>query len=513
MGINYYIERLIQYGIKSGLVDDYDEIEVRNKVLEILKLDDFNITIEEKSKVREEELKNPQELLDKILDNAYERGIIKENGSVYRDLLDSKVMGALTPSTSTIIRKFNKIKENISLEEATNYYYNLSKSTNYIRTERIAKNQHWYSLTEYGNLEITINLSKPEKDPKAIALAKTMVSSSYPKCLLCIENVGYSGRVNHPARQNHRVMPLELQGKQWYLQYSPYVYYNEHSIVFSKEHTPMTISGDTFNKLLEFTEVFPHYFCGSNADLPIVGGSILSHDHFQGGRHEFPMDKAEIEKKVSFKGFEDVDAGIVKWPMSVIRLAHKDRKKLSALGEKILSSWRGYTDSILGIYSHTEDTPHNTVTPIARMREGQYELDLVLRNNKTTTEYPMGIFHPHQEVHHIKKENIGLIEVMGLAILPGRLKEEMELISGYLMSNDYKILISEDERVLKHFDWCVELVEEKSLRGRLKDQDIEEVLREEIGIKFANVLEHAGVYKTDEEGREGFLRFIEELNK
>lgn len=373
--------------------------------------------------------------------------------------------------------------------------------------DRIAKNMHWYSGTEYGDIEITVNLSKPEKDPKAIAAARNARMSSYPKCLLCKENVGYRGRINHPGRQNHRALPITLQEKDWYLQYSPYVYYNEHSIIFSGRHEPMSISEETFDKLLEFVEIFPHYFCGSNADLPIVGGSILSHDHFQGGRHTFPMERSEVERYYEIKGYEDVEVGVVKWPMSVIRIKHRNRRRISELAGVILKKWRSYADEELDIYCRTDEEPHNTVTPIARRRGEEFELDIVLRNNRTSIDHPMGIFHPHNELHHIKKENIGLIEVMGLAVLPGRLKEELQKLKKYLLSSNWKSLIEGDEDVKKHLEWSIDIVEKYDITK----ENIEEILKDEVGVRFSNVLEHAGVFKRDSTGQEGFKRFIESL--
>lgn len=509
MNINYQIERLVQHGIRSGMIDVLDKVESINKILEILEMDDFEISPREVAEIeeRDREMSLPCEILEEILDYAAGRGLLEADTTTYRDLMDSKIMGALTPATSVIVREFQRLKEEESLEAATDYYYGLSQASNYIRTDRIAKNMHWYSETEYGDLEITVNLSKPEKDPKAIAAAKNMTASSYPKCLLCKENNGYRGRVNHPGRQNHRILPMELQGKEWYLQYSPYVYYNEHSIIFSGKHEPMSINRDTFDKLLEFTEKFPHYFCGSNADLPIVGGSILSHDHFQGGRHEFPMEKSPVERKISFDGFGEVEAGIVKWPMSVIRLSHRDRNVLTELGDIILKKWRAYSDEEAGVLAFSGEEPHNTITPIARRRGELYELDLVLRNNRTSEEHPMGIFHPHEEVHHIKKENIGLIEVMGLAVLPGRLKEELEILEGYLQVQDWHTKISEDEGVEKHLDWCRYLESQYTFTH----ENTMEILKKEVGKKFSTVLEHAGVFKRTPQGQEAFDRFIESI--
>ena len=513
MNINYEIERLVQHGIRRGLIDKLDKVEATNRLIEVLNLDDFAISDAEVERAASEDrdLELPSVILNNILDYASENrelGVLEENTVTYRDLLDSKIMGALTPSTSTVVREFERRKK-ISLENATDYYYSLSQATNYIRMDRIAKNMHWYTETKYGKLEITINLSKPEKDPKAIAAAKNAPASSYPRCLLCKENAGYRGRLNHPGRQNHRVLPLELQGREWHLQYSPYVYYNEHSIIFSGKHEPMSINRDTFDKLLEFTEKVPHYFCGSNADLPIVGGSILSHDHFQGGRHEFPMERAGLKKKLLFKGFEDVEAGIVKWPMSVIRINHPDRRRLTELGDRILKEWRVYSDSQAEVYSETEGEPHNTVTPIARRRGERYELDLVLRNNRTTREHPLGLFHPHGEVHHIKKENIGLIEVMGLAVLPGRLKEELGILKEYLTEEKWKEKVQKDERVEKHLQWCVEMKE----RIKITRENADFHLQEEVGRKFSTVLEHAGVFKRNKGGEQAFERFVDRLNE
>ena len=413
------------------------------------------------------------------------------------------------PRQSEVVDKFYSLAEKEGIKASTEYYYKLSKASNYIRTESVAKNLHWYAYTEYGELEITINLSKPEKDPKAIAAARNMKQSSYPKCLLCKENAGYAGRINHPARQTHRIIPLELRNEQWYLQYSPYVYYNEHSIIFSGEHVPMKISKKSFDMLLEFTEKFPHYFIGSNADLPIVGGSILTHDHFQGGNYEFAMAKAPVETKVNFDKYPGVEAGIVKWPMSVIRMRSKDRAELSELGDEILEKWRAYTDESLGIFAKT-DEPHNTVTPIARRRGEYFELDLVLRNNRTSEEHPLGIFHPHSEVHNIKKENIGLIEVMGLAVLPGRLKEELKTLGEALLKEDYIEEIEKDEEIVKHLNWA-KLIKEKY--SELDRNNVNEVLKKEVALVFSKVLEDAGVYKRDEQGKLGFLRFIESVNK
>ena len=438
-----------------------------------------------------------------LLDWAVENGRI-EDGTTSRDLFDTELMGRLTPRPSQVIREFEARYED-SPETATDWYYKFSQDTDYIRRYRIAKDVKWVATTPYGDLDITINLSKPEKDPRAIAAAKTAPQGGYPKCQLCRENEGYAGRMNHPARQNHRIIPITIDNKDWFFQYSPYVYYNEHCIVFNGQHVPMKIDRSAFRKLLDFVKQFPHYFVGSNADLPIVGGSILSHDHFQGGRYTFAMEKAPVEKEVSFPGFEDVECGIVKWPMSVIRLRSADDDRLVDLAEKILTTWRGYTDEAALIFAETGGEPHNTITPIARMRDGKFELDLVLRNNLTTEEYPLGVYHPHQELHHIKKENIGLIEVMGLAVLPSRLKGELaDLADALAEGRD----IRSDEALEKHADWAEEL----QTRYTFTRENAMGILQKEVGVVFAQVLEHAGVYKCTDEGREAFLRFIHSVN-
>ena len=434
-----------------------------------------------------------------LLDWAVENGRI-EDDTTSRDLFDTELMGRLTPRPSQVIRAFRTRYEE-SPEAATDWYYQFSQDTDYILRYRIAKDVKWVAPTPYGDLDITINLSKPEKDPRAIAAAKTAPQGGYPKCQLCRENEGYAGRMNHPARQNHRIIPITIDGKDWFFQYSPYVYYNEHCIVFNGQHVPMKIDRSAFRKLLDFVKQFPHYFVGSNADLPIVGGSILSHDHFQGGRYTFAMEKAPVEKEVSFPGFEDVECGIVKWPMSVIRLRSADDDRLVDLAEKILTTWRGYTDEAAFIFAETDGEPHNTITPIARMRDGKFELDLVLRNNITTEEYPLGVYHPHQELHHIKKENIGLIEVMGLAVQPSRLKGELaDLADALAEGRD----IRSDEALEKHADWAEEL----QTRYTFTRENAMGILQKEVGVVFAQVLEHAGVYKCTDEGREAFLRFI-----
>ena len=443
-----------------------------------------------------------EDILKDLLDWTVENGRIEE-GTTSRDLFDTELMGRLTPRPSQVIREFQARYEE-SPETATDWYYQFSQDTDYIRRYRIAKDVKWVAPTPYGDLDITINLSKPEKDPRAIAAAKTAPQGGYPKCQLCRENEGYAGRMNHPARQNHRIIPITIDGKDWFFQYSPYVYYNEHCIVFNGQHVPMKIDRSAFRKLLDFVKQFPHYFVGSNANLPIVGGSILSHDHFQGGRYTFAMEKAPVEKAVSFPGFEDIECGIVKWPMSVIRLRSADDDRLVDLAEKILTTWRGYTDEAAFIFAQTDGEPHNTITPIARMRDGKFELDLVLRNNITTEKYPLGVYHPHQELHHIKKENIGLIEVMGLAVQPSRLKGELaDLADAFVEGRD----IRADEALEKHNHWAEEL----KTRYTFTKENAMDILQKEVGVVFATVLEHAGVYKCTDEGRTAFLRFINSM--
>ncbi|MCI7215243.1 MAG: UDP-glucose--hexose-1-phosphate uridylyltransferase, partial [Dysosmobacter sp.] len=420
-----------------------------------------------------------------------------------RDLFDTELMGRLTPRPSQVISEFRR-RYQADPKDATDWFYRFSQDTDYIRRYRIARDVKWKAATPYGELDITINLSKPEKDPKAIAAAKAAPQTSYPKCQLCRENEGYAGRLNHPARQNHRIIPITINQEDWFLQYSPYVYYNEHCIVLNGHHTPMKIDKATFRKLLDFVKQFPHYFVGSNADLPIVGGSILSHDHFQGGCYTFAMEKAPIERPIAFRGFEDVEAGIVKWPMSVIRLRCGDDQRLVELADRILTAWRSYTDEAAFVFAETDGEPHNTITPIARMRDGKFELDLVLRNNITTEEYPLGVYHPHQELHHIKKENIGLIEVMGLAVLPARLKAELNGVARALARGKD---LRADETLAKHADWTEEL----KARYTFTEENAEEILRREVGVVFATVLEHAGVYKCTPEGREAFLRFVQSV--
>lgn len=508
-----WIKRLVAYGRETGLVKEEDTIYTTNRLLELFGLEwpeeteeaaEEIVVLNQEVRDDRNELIGLEEILQSLTDDAFAQGIIAEDGITYRDLFDTKIMGLLLPRPSELVSEFNRLYQ-VSPKTATDYYYKFSQDTDYIRRYRIAKDVKWITKTEYGDIDITINLSKPEKDPKAIAAAKLAKQSGYPKCLLCKENVGYAGRVDHPARQNHRIIPVTIQGQSWSFQYSPYVYYNEHCIVFSNEHVPMRIEKATFRKLLDFVIQYPHYFVGSNADLPIVGGSILSHDHFQGGNYEFAMAKAPVERSFLIPGYEDIEAGVVNWPMSVLRLRSKDDYRLVEIADHILTKWRSYTDPAADIYAETDGEAHNTITPIARQRDAVYELDLVLRNNLRTKEHPLGVFHPHAELHHIKKENIGLIEVMGLAVLPARLKEEMELLAEYLLEG--KDLYSH-ELLNKHANWASKFQQNYS---NFKERDIHEIIRQEIGKVFLQVLEHAGVYKRTPEGEEAFNRFIHSL--
>ncbi|MGL4654793.1 MAG: UDP-glucose--hexose-1-phosphate uridylyltransferase [Sarcina sp.] len=486
------IDNLIDYGIKNNLIDKLDRVFIRNKLLEILELDEY----------KEGNLKDFSEDIEEILEGFLEYGInrgILEDTSLERDLFDTKVMGVLIGRPSEIIKEFNrKYMENPEL--ATDFYYDLSRKSNYIRVNRVSKDLKWKTNTEFGELDITINMSKPEKDPRDIAKMAKIKKSSYPKCLLCRECEGYRGNFNYPARGNHRLIPVELNKENWFLQYSPYVYFNEHSIILKEEHSPMVINRRTFIELLDFVDKFNHYFIGSNADIPIVGGSILSHNHYQGGRYKFSIDDAKVLETFKIKGYEDVIVEKIKWPLSVIRVRGKDKEKLVDFAEMVLEKWIGHSDESLDILSYTEER-HNTITPIGRMREGLFELDLVLRNNRTTEEYPFGIFHPHEELHHIKKENIGLIEVMGLAVLPARLNEEMEWMIEYLL--DKKVT----GNIENHKLWLEEIKE----KHEFNEENIREILRNEIGLVFKTVLEHCGVFKNDEKGAEGYRRFIEKL--
>ena len=495
--IDQAITELVQYGLDTGLVAPEDKIFVTNQILEALGLESYEETPGSRGA---EEL---EQILKEITDYAVEKELIADS-IVYRDLFDTKIMGKLVPLPSMVSHKFYELYQE-GPKKATDYFYKLSQDSDYIRRYRIKKDQKWITETPYGEMEITINLSKPEKDPKAIAAAKNATQSGYPKCQLCKENEGYAGRVNHPARQNHRIIPVRIDGKDWGFQYSPYVYYNEHCIVFNGEHVPMKIERATFAKLLDFVSQFPHYFVGSNADLPIVGGSILSHDHFQGGNVEFAMAKAPVIKEYVIPGYDDVRAGMVKWPMSVIRLQGKDKERLISAADHILMCWRSYTDEAAFIFAETNGESHNTITPIARIRDGYFELDLVLRNNITTEEHPLGVYHPHAKLHHIKKENIGLIEVMGLAVLPSRLKSEMEQLADAILEGKD---IRSNEVLEKHADWVEEFLPKYT---DITKENIMDILHEEIGQVFNQVLEDAGVYKQTEEGRAAFERFIGSL--
>ncbi len=492
------IKKLVQYGLETGLITEVDRIYATNQILDVLGLDEYDEPGAVEGPVVLEEV------LGELLDYACEKGILDGDSITYRDLFDTKLMNCLMPRPVEVVHTFWKHYQE-SPVKATDYFYKLSQDSDYIRRYRVCKDIKWLAESKYGQLDITINLSKPEKDPKAIAAAKLAKQSGYPRCLLCMENVGYAGRANHPARNNHRVIPININDSPWGFQYSPYVYYNEHCIVFNGQHVPMKIERATFIKLFDFVELFPHYFLGSNADLPIVGGSILSHDHFQGGHYTFAMAKAPMEKKYKVKDFEDVEAGIVRWPMSVIRLRAKDSDRLVDLGELILKAWRGYTDEEAFIYAETDKEPHNTITPIARKNGEFFELDLVLRNNIATEEFPLGVYHPHQELHHIKKENIGLIEVMGLAVLPSRLKDELALLGEYIVEGKD---INSDETIAKHARWVEEFLPKY---GSVTADNVEEILKSEVGLVFERVLEDAGVYKCTEEGRKFFERFLKSV--
>ena len=496
---NVEISRLLEYGLQRGLIAPEDKAYAANRMLALLGLREFE------PQPVEEELHTPVEPLERLCQFAAEAGLIEPDTRDGRDQFDTELMNCLMPRPSQVVGEFYSLYEK-DKQAATDYYYQLARSSNYIRVDRIEKDRMWTAPTPYGDLVITINLSKPEKDPKAIAAAKNAPQSGYPKCALCRENEGYLGSANQAARGNHRLIPLELGGEPWFLQYSPYVYYNEHCIVLSHEHRPMKVSRQSISRLLEFVTFLPHYFVGSNADLPIVGGSILTHDHFQGGRYEFPMAKAPIREKVCFPGFEDVEAGIVHWPMSVIRLRGKEAQRLVDLADKILTAWREYSDESAEILAYTEGTPHNTITPIARRRGEDYELDLVLRNNRTTPEHPLGLFHPHAEYHHIKKENIGLIEVMGLAILPPRLLTETGLLEQALKDPAQAQEIMAQPEMEKHQAWYEELKAAGAGEG-----DTQRAIQESIGVIFGKILGNAGVYKDTEEGREAFRRFCSSL--
>ena len=500
--LNENIKKLVEYGIETGLTPECERIYTTNLLLEMFHEDSYEDVETEEIPV-DDDGEGLEKVLSELLAEAVKRGII-EDSIGYRDLFDTKLMNCLLPRPAQVQKEFWEHYGH-SPEEATAYYYKFSRDSDYIRRYRVKKDMKWKVDSPYGEIDITINLSKPEKDPKAIAAAKNAKNNSYPKCQLCMENEGYAGRLDHPARENHRIIPITINGGEWGFQYSPYVYYNEHCIVFNGQHIPMKIDRAAFTKLFDFVKQFPHYFLGSNADLPIVGGSILSHDHFQGGNYTFAMAKAPVEKEVTIPGYEDVECGIVKWPLSVLRIRHKDEKRLIELADHVLGAWRGYTDEAAFIYAETDGEPHNTITPIARKVGDVYELDLTLRNNITTEEHPLGVYHPHAQYHNIKKENIGLIEVMGLAVLPARLKEELEILADYLVEGKD---IRSNEKIEKHADWVAGFLPKYSEISR---ENVMDILKEEVGQTFVHVLEDAGVYKCNEEGRKAFLRFIETL--
>ena len=496
MTLSELIAALVAYGIDTGLTPACEKIYTTNLLLDVFHEDDY----EEPSQIPSLSL---EEILKGLLDEAVKRELITDS-IAYRDLFDTRLMNCLLPRPAQVQAEFWKQYEK-SPEAATSFFYKFSQDSDYIRRYRVSKDQKWKVDSEYGEIDITINLSKPEKDPKAIAAARNAKASTYPKCQLCMENEGYAGRLNHPARENHRIIPITINDSKWGFQYSPYVYYNEHCIVFNGQHVPMKIDRAAFTKLFDFVKQFPHYFLGSNADLPIVGGSILSHDHFQGGHYTFAMAKAPIAIPVTIPGYEDVESGIVKWPLSVLRIRHKDEKRLIDLAEHVLNVWRGYTDEDAFIYAYTDGEPHNTITPIARKVDDTYELDLTLRNNITTEEHPLGVYHPHAQLHHIKKENIGLIEVMGLAVLPARLKQEMALLREYILEGKD---IASNETLAKHADWVAEFLPRYA---SITEENVDHILEQEIGKVFVQVLEDAGVYKWTEEGHAAFLRFVQNL--
>ncbi len=497
--MDIYIKKLVEYAIEKEFISVQDKYWAINSLLWVLGLESYDDTAEGDAPEKIEEI------LDVLTKDAVARGVIEDGIATY-DLFTAKLMGMITPRPSEVIAKFQSLYAQDPVK-ATDWYYRFSGDTNYINRSRIAKDVKWTADSAYGELDITINLSKPEKDPKAIAAAKNKPQSGYPKCMLCRECEGFAGNLNFPGRENHRIIPLKIGGVDWFMQYSPYVYYNEHCIALNAKHEPMIIDRSAFEKLLDFVTLFPHYFIGSNADLPIVGGSILAHEHFQGGHYEFAMAKAPVETKLHFVGFENVEAGIVRWPMSVIRLQATDRSALVALADKILKAWRNYTDEQAFIFAYTADgVAHSTITPIARMRDGKYELDLVLRNNITTEEHPLGVYHPHAELHHIKKENIGLIEVMGLAVLPARLKEELAVLAEKMVKGEDLLA---DERTAKHAQWADAIV---AKYGKLTAENADAILKKEVGIVFAKVLEHAGVYARNEDGKNAFLRFVDAVN-
>ncbi|ADH97960.1 UDP-glucose--hexose-1-phosphate uridylyltransferase [Salisediminibacterium selenitireducens] len=500
------LNELISYALERELIEEADTVYVKNRLLDAMGLTEGETDAFQRS----EEIRPLYTILDELTDDALKRGLIEDDTVTMRDLFDTELMGILTDRPAHVIRTFRDIEREQGIEAATAWFYEFSQDVHYIRRERIAKNRSWQTETDYGALDITINLSKPEKDPKEIAKAKEAGEANYPLCLLCKENEGYSGRVNHPARQNLRVIPVTLAGDPWFVQFSPYVYYHEHAIVLSSAHEPMSIRRKTFERLLDFVEQYPHYFIGSNADLPIVGGSILSHDHYQAGKYEFPMARAEMEEERSLERFADVTVGRVKWPMSVVRVKGESKAAVIMASEHILQGWRHYTDESVDVRAFTGDTPHHTITPIARKRDGQFELDLVLRDNQTSSEHPSGIYHPHEDVHHIKKENIGLIEVMGLAVLPGRLDSELKALQEALAAEDPSGAIQSDEAIQKHHDWAMAIL---SRYGDVAGDQGTRILQEEVGQVFHEILHHSGVFKRDDEGQAAFTRFLETLTR
>ena len=497
MKIETYIDSLVSYAMNTGLAEPVDHQVLINRLLDLLRLDSYEPSDEPQS----EDL---EEILAGILNYAVEKGLC-DDGITAKDIFDTRIMGAITPMPREVIRTFRE-KYAADPVSATDWYYKFSCDTDYIRRYRIARDMRWKYASPYGEMDITINLSKPEKDPKAIAAAKNAPQNTYPKCQLCVENEGYAGRMNHPARANHRIVPIQVCGEDWCLQYSPYVYYNEHCIVFNSKHVPMKIDRSAFAKLLSFVGSFPHYFVGSNADLPIVGGSILSHEHFQGGHYTFAMETAPVEKELTFAGFEDIHAGIVKWPMSVIRLTGADPERIADLADQILTFWRSYSDESVGVIAFSDGEPHNTITPIARRRGEDFELDLVLRCNITSDEHPLGVFHPHADKHHIKKENIGLIEVMGLAVLPSRLKAELHDLAAAIVADKD---IAADPVLEKHAAWVEELKKQYTFTA----ENALEILLQETGKVFSEVLEDAGVYKNTAAGKAAFARFVAHVNR
>ncbi|WP_280771360.1 UDP-glucose--hexose-1-phosphate uridylyltransferase [Salipaludibacillus daqingensis] len=501
MTIDQRLNELVHYALSKNLIEEQDVIFCKNQLMEILHLDESQTPV-----INETFDRRPlYRILDDILDWASSQGFLQNNTVTERDLLDTKLMAVFSNRPSDITNQFRQIQQAEGVEAATAWFYEWNQDVHYIRRDRIAKNMSWKTPTEFGDLDITINLSKPEKDPKEIAAAKNVPSANYPLCLLCKENVGYAGRLNHPARQNLRTVPVSLNGEEWHVQFSPYVYYHEHAIVLSAKHEPMKINVRTFQRLLDFVEQYPHYFIGSNADLPIVGGSILSHDHYQAGKYEFPMARASEEEIEPLENFGDVTVAKVKWPMSVLRVKGTDKEQVVLASEMIRQKWQHYEDQSVGVLPFSGDTPHHTITPIARFRDGKFELDLVLRNNRTSEEHPMGIYHPHKEVHHIKKENIGLIEVMGLAVLPGRLKQELNELTDALLTDHPEKQIASNENIAKHLDWALKV---KGNHPDLNLSNADEVLQQEVGTVFSTILSHAGVFKRDENGQKALLRFM-----